>query len=68
MDQVSSSIIYKIIRDLSLLGRNLSKIIMIDNLADNFRLQPNNGLPIKTWNDEIKDNQLFDYLKLLKGN
>jgi len=53
---------------LSLLGRNLSKIIMIDNLADNFRLQPNNGLPIKTWNDEIKDNQLFDYLKLLKGN
>jgi len=52
---------------LSNIGRDLSNVIMIDNLPDNFRLQPNNGLFIKTWNDEIKDHQLYDFLKLLKG-
>ena len=54
-------------RDLSLIGRELSKIVFIDNLPENFRLQENNGLFIKTWTDEIRDNQLYDFLKLLKG-
>lgn len=39
---------------------------MIDNLAENYRLQPNNGLLIKTWTEDMKDTHLFDLMKLLK--
>jgi CTD small phosphatase-like protein 2 len=51
---------------LSKIGRDLSKVLIIDNLPDNFKLQQNNGLFIKTWNDDMKDNQLLDFSKLLK--
>lgn len=39
---------------------------MIDNIPENFRLQPNNGLWIRTWNEEIRDSQLVDLCKILK--
>jgi hypothetical protein len=29
-------------------------------------LQPNNGLFIKTWNEEMRDTQLYDFGKILK--
>lgn len=53
-------------RDISKLGRDLSKVIIIDNLAENFRLQINNGLAIRTWNDDMKDSQLVDLMKILQ--
>jgi TFIIF-interacting CTD phosphatase-like protein len=37
------------LKDLSRLGRELSKIIIIDNVAENFALQPENGIFIKPW-------------------
>lgn len=39
---------------------------MIDNIAENFKLQPNNGFWIKTWNEDIKDTQLKDLNIILK--
>lgn len=54
------------VKDLSKIGRDLSKTIMIDNMPENFKLQPNNGLWIKTWNEDIKDLELFHLEKLLK--
>lgn len=54
------------IKDLSKLGRDLNKTIMIDNMPENFKLQPNNGLWIKTWNEDIKDLELLHLEKLLK--
>ena len=55
-----------VFKDLMRLGRDMSKIIIIDNLKDNFKLQPNNGLFIKTWTSDINDNQLFDLEKILR--
>lgn len=55
-----------LVKDLSKLGRDLSRIIMIDNIPENFRIQPINGLWIRTWNEEIRDTQLMDLYKLLK--
>ena len=55
-----------VFKDLMRLGRDMSKIIIIDNLKDNFKLQPNNGLFIKTWTSDINDNQLYDLEKILK--
>ena len=55
-----------VFKDLMRLGRDINKIIIIDNLKDNFKLQPNNGLFIKTWTSDINDNQLYDLEKILK--
>ena len=59
-------VISNLTRDISKLGRDLSKVIIIDNLPENFKLQNNNGLAIKTWNEDMKDTQLIDLLKILK--
>ena len=54
------------VKDLSRIGRDLSKMIIIDNLGDNFKLQPDNGIQIGTWLDDMKDTQLEDLGKILK--
>ena len=55
-----------VFKDLSKLGRDLNRIIIIDNLKDNFKLQPNNGLFIKTWTSDVNDNQFYDLGRILK--
>lgn len=40
---------YVSIKDLSMIGRDLSRSIIIDNIASNFKLQPRNGIAISTW-------------------
>ena len=54
-------------KDLNKLGRNLNKVIIIDNDNNNFRKQPNNGLLIKEWTYDINDTELVYLLKILKG-
>ena len=53
-------------KDLSKIGRDLGRTIIVDNLEDNFKLQPNNGIHIWTWLDDMKDTQLDDLGKILK--
>ena len=43
---------HRFLKDLSRLGRNLSKTIIIDDIADNFQLQKDNGIAIKAWNGD----------------
>lgn len=43
----------------------MSKIIIVDNIPGNFKLQQNNGLAIQTWKDDMRDTQLFDICKIL---
>ena len=54
-----------LVKDLSWLGRDLRKIVIIDNIADNFKLQNNNGLHIKTWTGDIKDEEFLNLKDLL---
>lgn len=49
-------------KDLTKLGRDLSKTIIIDNLEDNFRLTPENGIAIPDFIDDFKD----EWLHILK--
>ena len=51
------------IKDLSRLGRDLNKIIIIDNIEENFQLQPNNGLNISDFEGDENDNELEFLLK-----
>lgn len=37
------------VKDLALLGRDLKKTIIVDNIKDNFERQPQNGIEILTW-------------------
>jgi len=37
------------VKDLSRVGRDLTKTLIVDNIADNFQLQPQNGIAIRTW-------------------
>ena len=55
------------VKDLSKIGRNISKIIIVDNVADNFQLQPENGILIKSWIDDPYDTALTELCQLLKG-
>ncbi len=44
------------IKDLNLLGRDLSKTIIIDNLAENFcQTTPDNGIWVQSWYDDMDD-------------
>ena len=46
------------VKDLSKLGRELTKIIIIDNIEDNYAFQPNNGLNIIDFEGDENDNEL----------
>jgi CTD small phosphatase-like protein 2 len=47
------------IKDLSRLGRKLSRTIIVDNLRDNFIRQPKNGIEIITWVSDPYDCELM---------
>jgi Dullard-like phosphatase family protein len=53
------------VKDLSLLGRDLSKVIMIDNYSENYKLQQDNGLPIDSWTGDIYDTSLRDLIPIM---
>ena len=55
-----------ILKDLSKIGRPLEKTIIVDNIADNFLLQKDNGIFIKSWYDDPYDTELRDLIPLLK--
>ena len=54
-------------KDLSKLGRDLKQTIIVDNIPENYSLQPKNGIQIKDWkgHDE-EDKALYRLQSLLK--
>ena len=60
------------IKDLSKLGRDINKVVIIDNNKDNFSLQPENGLHICSFLGDQEDDELYlladDLMKIVKGN
>mmetsp|Transcript_55289 Transcript_55289/g.76035 ORF Transcript_55289/g.76035 Transcript_55289/m.76035 type:complete len:102 (+) Transcript_55289:2407-2712(+) len=54
------------VKDLSRIGRDLSKTIIVDNVAENFSLQPDNGIFIKSWFEDPTDTALLELAPLLK--
>ena len=49
-----------------MLGRDLSKIIIIDNSPISYQLQPENALPISSWFDDKDDRELLRIIPILK--
>ena len=54
------------VKDLKRIGRPLDKIIIIDNMPQNFRLQKENGIMIKAfWGEDKYDTALYDLIPIL---
>lgn len=56
----------KIIKDLSLLNRDLGKVIMIDCREDSYALQPENAIPLKPWEGNADDKELIKLIPFLE--
>jgi CTD small phosphatase-like protein 2 len=55
------------LKDLSKLGRDLSKTIIVDNIRENFERQDQNGIEIKTWIGDPHDRELDVLAGFLRG-
>jgi len=53
-------------KDLSRLGRDLDRTLIIDNVQENFMLQPNNGIFICPWYEDPNDTALYTLQPLLE--
>jgi len=55
------------VKDLTRIGRSLDRIIIVDDMPQNFRLQRQNGITIKPFlGDDVNDMALYDLLPILK--
>ena len=54
------------VKDLRVLGRNLSRVVIADNSPAAFAFQQENGIPIRAWTSDPNDDQLFALYNLLK--
>ena len=48
------------VKDISRIGRDMKKIIIVDNMSENFRLNLENGIKIAPFNGKVNDNVLFE--------
>ena len=53
------------VKDISRIGRDMKKIIIIDNMEQNFRLNKKNGIKIKAFYGDQNDKILFELCKIL---
>lgn len=54
------------VKDLSVLGRDLKDVIIVDNSPTAYAFQPENAIPILTWIDDMSDNKLSQLASVLE--
>ena len=58
----------ELVKDLTKIGRPLDKIIIIDDMPQNFKLQKENGIIIRPfWGEDYNDVALYNLIPILKN-
>lgn len=57
----------KLLKDITKLGRDLRRVVILDNVPDNYRNSLANGVTIETWLGEKTDTALLSLLPILKA-
>ena len=55
------------VKDLSLLGRDLNNLAIVDNSPHAYLFQPRNAIPITSWFDNPEDRELRDLIPMLEN-
>ncbi|XP_072010507.1 CTD small phosphatase-like protein isoform X2 [Engystomops pustulosus] len=55
------------VKDLSRLGRELSKVIIVDNSPASYIFHPENAVPVQSWFDDMADTELLDLIPFFEG-
>jgi RNA polymerase II subunit A small phosphatase-like protein len=50
------------VQDLSRLGRDLTKTVIVDNSPASYIFQPDNAIPCQSWFDDRSDTELRDLI------
>ncbi|XP_048884436.1 carboxy-terminal domain RNA polymerase II polypeptide A small phosphatase 1-like isoform X4 [Brienomyrus brachyistius] len=50
------------VKDLSCLGRELGKVIIVDNSPASYIFHPDNAVPVASWFDDMSDTELLDLI------
>jgi len=53
------------VKDMSMMGRPIESIFIIDNSPHAYSLQPENAIPCITWFDDYEDNELLEFIPVL---
>lgn len=54
------------VKDLSLLGRPLDKVVMIEHNPDSYHGQESNLIKLKPWKGDVRDRTLYDLITFLR--
>jgi import inner membrane translocase subunit TIM50 len=57
----------EVVKDLSYLGRDLKKVIMLDTNPKSFGLQPENAIEMPKWQGNRNDTDLVGMIPFLEG-
>uniref|UniRef100_UPI00398EB665 carboxy-terminal domain RNA polymerase II polypeptide A small phosphatase 2-like isoform X2 n=1 Tax=Pristiophorus japonicus TaxID=55135 RepID=UPI00398EB665 len=55
------------VKDLNRLGRDLNKIIIIDNSPASYIFHPYNAVPVTSWFDDLSDTELLSLIPAFEG-
>ena len=55
------------VKDMSIIGRRIEDVILIDNSPNSYKPQPENAIPILSWYDDQSDTELYKLMPFLVG-
>ncbi|GAB2287544.1 hypothetical protein Dimus_021919 [Dionaea muscipula] len=55
------------VKDLSEMGRDLRRMVIVDDNPCSYALQPENGIPVRPFVDDVRDGELWRLMEVFEG-